>query len=562
MPPGTPRTALLLLAPVAYAAITLITAPWWTVDDAYILFRYARHWVTTGIPVWNPGEPAVEGYTGTLYLALLAAGHGATALPLEALAKAIGLGAYTATALVLWLLLRDLHIRTSLRIGALALYFTAAFLFTHALSGLETMLFVALLTTAVWLSVRVVSSKFQGFPTIVSLVGILLLLSLVRPEGMLFACALIAGILLRPSVHKKRYFPFRFALRLELPRSFVLAFPTIFLLPLGIVTLWRWHLYGDLLPNTYYAKQANGLGLAALFSFLEFAAQYWAIPAAIAVVLSVVEWEAMVQRLRQYFRQYTPLGMSLGGATLILLAEYSRSTLQMNYAHRFWAMLYPLGLCLAAVLMEHGLRTTEVTASVRPLRFRRLKQITLGLLALQLAVHVGLWRWQERKFLRDYHRLLNEEHAAAAEFLQRLLPQDAWIVVYPDAGLIPYRTALPTIDGGRLSDRFLARHQWSGSAQDSSILSYFFARQPAAFIFKSRRDDRLRLNAEAEALIDDPRFAPYLLAASFRTQARRFSESYFLLVFVHQRFLKQISRLMPTTLSVANPGVLLRVDPL
>jgi hypothetical protein len=202
-------------------------------------------------------------------------------------------------------------------------------------------------------------------------------------------------------------------------------------------------------------------------------------------------------------------------------------------------MLYPLGLCLAAAAAEQGFRALEATSGEHPLRLRRVRQLAIGLLILQLAVHGGLWRWGERKFLRDYQHLLRDEHAAAAAFLRRHLPPDSWIVVYPDAGLIPFLTGFRTLDGGRLNDRFLARHHWSGTPRDSLIVSYIFARSPAAFVFKSRREDRLLLNAEAQALVQDARFRPYVLAASFRTRARRFAENYFLLVYVHRRFLPQ-----------------------
>ncbi len=544
------RTGSLVLVGVAlaYAVLTLWHAPWWTVDDAYILFRYARNWYKTGLPVWNPGEPPVEGYTGTLYVALLSAGQ-VLGAPLEVLAKLIGLSSYAATGLFLFLLLRRLGVRPLLCAATLMLYFTAAFLFVHALSGLETSLFMALLTASVWLTVRTLQVPHPRFAPAVATFGALLGTALVRPEGTLFALVLGLVLFLRPSAGSS-------AFRFHPSGMLLLAGAVVFLLPLAGVTAWRWHTYGELLPNTYFAKQSPGFGWTALLSFLEFALSYWAIPALVALLAGVAEWERWGESLRVRYRDLFPVGLALAGSCGVLLVEYSRSTLQMNYAHRFWTMLYPLGLSLAAMAADTAFRALEVTAGERPLRFRRIRQLAIGLFVLQLAVHGGLWRWSERKFLRDYRQLLRDEHAAAASFLCHHLPPNAWIVVYPDAGLIPFATGLRTVDGGRLNDHFLARHHWSGTPRDSLIIGYIFAHSPAAFVFKSRRDDRLLLNAEAEAIVRDPRFAPYTLAASFRTSARRFAESYFLLVYLRRDLLPQAT----ATLEPGTTGVAVRRD--
>lgn len=525
---------------LAYAIWTIASAPQWTVDDAYILFRYAENWVATGIPAWNPGQPPVEGYTGTLYLALLAAAH-AIGFPLEPTAKEIGIFAYTLTGFLVWLILRQLGIRPLVQGLACLLYFSAAFLFPHALSGLETTVFVALLTLAVYLSLRAVDC--QRLHTSIVTYLAFALLAIARPEGMLFAIALLCGLLLTPQradsmLHQLRRLGIRIAL--------------FFGFPVAAVTLWRWSVYGDLLPNTYFAK-VSVFGFSAGLSFLEFALQYWAALAVLVLVVAVPEWEQWTEALRRRYQRFTPILIALGVAALITLAEYSRSTLQMNYAHRFWAMLYPVGLSLTAFGVEQGLRTLETTALQRPLRFRRIQQIGLGLVVLQLLVHIGLWRWQERKFLQDYQQLLQEEHARAAQLLQQLVPPGVWIVVYPDAGLIPYQTKLPTIDGGRLNDRFLARHQWRGVPGDSIILNYIFAHTPAAFVFKSGRDDRLLLNAEATAIVSDPRFDPYVLVASFRTQARRFAGRYFLLLYLHRSLVPSMAT-TPSTSPVTTSG--------
>jgi arabinofuranosyltransferase len=57
---------------VAFASVVIIVVtilavfPKWTVDDAYITFRYANNLVRHGEFTFNVGEDPVEGYTGVL----------------------------------------------------------------------------------------------------------------------------------------------------------------------------------------------------------------------------------------------------------------------------------------------------------------------------------------------------------------------------------------------------------------------------------------------------------------------------------------------------------------
>src|SRR5437899_4088588 len=44
------------------------------VDDAFITFRYAQHWVETGRLTWHIGLPMVDGYTSLAHVMLIALG--------------------------------------------------------------------------------------------------------------------------------------------------------------------------------------------------------------------------------------------------------------------------------------------------------------------------------------------------------------------------------------------------------------------------------------------------------------------------------------------------------
>ena len=68
------RLTLLYIASIVSAAAILFVFPKWTVDDAFITYRYAANLADHGELNWNVGEDPVEGYTGVLLPVVLAGG--------------------------------------------------------------------------------------------------------------------------------------------------------------------------------------------------------------------------------------------------------------------------------------------------------------------------------------------------------------------------------------------------------------------------------------------------------------------------------------------------------
>ena len=79
---------LLVVAAIGLAAHTVYLQPW-TLDDAYISFRYAEHFCQGKGIVYNEGE-RVEGYTTFLWVFLLGLGHMAGCY-IPILAKTLGM---------------------------------------------------------------------------------------------------------------------------------------------------------------------------------------------------------------------------------------------------------------------------------------------------------------------------------------------------------------------------------------------------------------------------------------------------------------------------------------
>ena len=120
-----------------------------TIDDAFITFRYARNILAGQGFVYNPGE-AVLGTTTPLYTLLMAglgALTGGVQAPFPLLALLVNALADAATCLLLWNLGRRLGFERAGVAAALA-WAVAPFSVTFAIGGLETSLYVALLTGA------------------------------------------------------------------------------------------------------------------------------------------------------------------------------------------------------------------------------------------------------------------------------------------------------------------------------------------------------------------------------------------------------------------------------
>jgi hypothetical protein len=200
----------------------------WTCDDAFISFRYARNLVEGNGLVFNVGE-AVEGYTNFLWTLGIALGWVAGIDPIP-WTHSWGVAAWLFIAVGL-----ALHAHRAGR-WPIAAAVWAAFPYGRmfATSGLETMSFAAISTAAILVAWR---SEDRRSGVLAGVLAALALMS--RPEGGLAVATVTALIGLRSW---KR-----------LPE--VLGPIALLVLPWLAFKL---SFYGELLPNTYYAKAGAG----------------------------------------------------------------------------------------------------------------------------------------------------------------------------------------------------------------------------------------------------------------------------------------------------------------
>ncbi len=238
-------------------------------EDALISFRFARNLAGGHGLVWNIGEPPVEGYTNFLWVILLAI---AMKLDLEPglVAQVLGTAATAWLMLEVYRLSRTVHGDGAGLLGlvAPALLAVSGPVATWATSGMETNLFTCFVTAAVVHYVAGLRRQRLGM----AVPFLLLLAGLTRPEGVLVFLLFWGHTVYRLGKEQERT---------DERRRF-LAWTAVFAGPGLAYFLWRYSLFGFLLPNTFYAKGGGGVHQAERgVSYLILFARVYLLPAAL-----------------------------------------------------------------------------------------------------------------------------------------------------------------------------------------------------------------------------------------------------------------------------------------
>ncbi|HEX5041405.1 MAG TPA: hypothetical protein VFV75_00770 [Candidatus Polarisedimenticolaceae bacterium] len=204
-------------------------------DDAYILYRYARHLAAGFGFVWNLGEAPVEGFTSFLDVVALA-GARILGCDLVQAGQVLGVAFAGLSCVAAACLGREVGLGDS-RAGIASAWIVALApaQAAWARGGLETTLFtfLAAAAMAVWMWERRTASGRRWSS------ALFVLAVLARPEAL--ALAALAVLL-------------DFAER----RSAALAWWPL-CTALAILAVWKLAYFGDVLPNTYHAKSGGGL---------------------------------------------------------------------------------------------------------------------------------------------------------------------------------------------------------------------------------------------------------------------------------------------------------------
>ena len=253
-------------------------------DDAYISFRYVVNWLNGNGIVWNIGE-RVEGYSNFLWIILLliptALGFG-----IEETSIALGMLFYVGSLIVIYRLTFRLTNRGVALVTTLLLTTNITFA-AYATGGLET----SLHTFICWLSLYFIFDSRVINPVYCTGISFLFALSvLCRMDSVVF--------LLVPGMYMLTRIVFQ-----DISWGKRMVQLSALILPVTVVviiwTLFRWNYYGDLLPNTYYAKSQGitmdslKLGIFFIWSFLK---TYGLLPFLFAGVACVFYRDARMEK--------------------------------------------------------------------------------------------------------------------------------------------------------------------------------------------------------------------------------------------------------------------------
>ncbi|WP_290049704.1 hypothetical protein [Amycolatopsis solani] len=402
------RRAPLIVVSLVLLAVFLAGAwaAWFfTIDDAFISFRYSANLADGHGPVWNVDGPRVEGFTNFAWVVW--SGLGAwlgLALPLFTKLTSLVLGLGT-----LYLLIREGHRRaglTGVLVGAGA-YVVFLPTYFHLTAGLETAAFAAVLLRIVVLGLRVLANeRVRTWEPPV----LLLLLGMLRPEGVLAALPVVALWFWRERGRASA-------------RWWTLAAAVV---GAGYF-VWRWQFYGQLLPNTFYVK----------FGHLD-SGWLWTKHTAFLLLPLLLLTLSLVLR-----KATRATGVLLVVTVAVTYVTYAVSGPTMDYLDRFADHAIPV-LCLGAGIAAGTLKPRLVGA-------------LLGLVAVGWSA-VGGATAPDLGVIANYGPDLQRAHIAIGKGLAEAdVPPAARSLAVTDAGAIPYYSGWNSIDYIGLNDAAIAR---------------------------------------------------------------------------------------------------------
>jgi hypothetical protein len=428
----------------------------WTEDDAFITFRYARNLVQGHGVVFNPGE-RVEGYSNFSWV-LLAAAALRTGHDPEQVAKIVGLASGLAAVVLSWLLARRLLVgRAGLAALIAALHLAISpVLVQHAVNGLETAFFAALLVGAVLVAAGPPAAWRR-----VALIALLVLLSMTRPEGALFALALLVT-----RAVQARHATGSLRPALVEAGAFGLAYGTYF--------IWRWTYFGLVFPNTYYAKVQGGTH--GLIDGTQYALDYLrdsggALFTALALVPLV---------LARPRAAYAPaLAVAVAGFAFAVLSGGD-----WMFHFRFFAHVLPVLAALVAAGFD------VVVSQPRP-GTPRAAGVYAGMALVLLATHLGIAN-TELRVARTVlpalarHNYLSQNYEELGVWFRDHTSPDATIAI-SDVGAVGYFSERRILDMFGLIDPHIAHLR--GRMHYKADPRYVLQRRPDYVVLVSLNDD-------------------------------------------------------------------------
>ncbi|MCZ6782653.1 MAG: hypothetical protein O7G30_05010 [Proteobacteria bacterium] len=413
--PLDPRRRLWWFAALALAIGVLIAHASryldYTVDDAFISFRYGQHWADGHGLVFNPGD-RVEGYSNLAWTVLFGAIASVASDPvwwMKGIALTLGAGALV---LVAALALQTTGSVVAAAVAAL-LVAQSPFFAVWTVAGLETPLFAVELLAMVFFAAR-----RQAIPYGVAAA----LCCLTRPEGV----AMVLGVAAERTLRRRRLEPW-------------LVWP---LLAAAGQLAFRLVYYGDWVPNTAHVKLGGGLpqylqGLAWIWRMLGDWSLWLALPG-LATAPFLLSREPAIR------------------ISLALIAGYLAF---LVYSGGDFFALFRLGVPIMPLMIVVIVATAAALGRRLPASgpWRAAGWGAIGVALVGCLVVAPLYRTEPaRGRVARETRMLHHFSIPAAKWLREHSPPGSTVALTV-AGAIPYYSGLRTIDRFGLSDAEIAR---------------------------------------------------------------------------------------------------------
>jgi hypothetical protein len=429
-----------------------------TLEDAYITFHYSHAFaVGDGIGTWNVGQPPVEGFSSSLWMFLIGFGEKVGLSPFF-VSKLAGYLSYALTSLLF--LVASLRERNESALAEnfeqplfLAAIISALYipLLYYSMTGMEVtfvcvQVAATLLTPFLWRSngIRAIWSS-------------LLALSLVftRPEGIVIA-VLVNGYWLYAFRRKSRWPAFAIASAVAM---------------LAAMTAYRLHHFGELVPNTYFAKATGGTLSHRLLLGMRYVRHFFIAVAPFTIVFAL----GLVAAARRKFT------LSLHVFLLGFFALYAFYILKVGGDPE---TAFPFSRQFAHIAPIWILYLTVTLALLVPDQ-RKALIFAVGLIALTdletIATRHALLFPRQEKLLTEYGPFKLEPPSPFYAWLRQFAAPDALSSVAL-AGQWPFYVPGNYIDNLGLNDSYIAKHGHlqltSGIVDSKSDMGYVMSRHP------------------------------------------------------------------------------------
>lgn len=432
------RTLVVLLATFFCASLYVFSR--FTVDDAFISWRYGRNLIEFGIWAYNPTPlDPTQAYTNPLF-AFLSIVPGVLGMDYVLFFKLLS-AIFVASLLVVPAYnSKDKLLSIFLVLCLLSLPSTIV----HAFSGLETLFYgVALAVTFIALDAK----RWK-----LASVGLTLSL-LLRPEAHLLMIVILSFsiLLLHPRIlYWARLIGIkredRFPLRLLFAPAVISALLAIF----------HFHAFGHVLPNTFFAKSD-----ASFSSMVAAELVVFALPISISFLMG---------------RRVVPIVIILFTAPIII--QYASSDLQMNYASRFaYHIFIPIFLYTAWAVSVGGEKNLPAIEPDQP-KFAGFSRKSVGISGLVISAsflalsanspYNAIW-------LANYYPRALDSHAQLGEvLLSRADAAEPTRYLIGDAGMAPFRARGINLDNVGLASSMVARGDSISEALDAYRPEFIF----------------------------------------------------------------------------------------